>query len=704
MTKKKRKTRQRKLIAHGWVILAALTVFSWTYLAFTRLGFIGIQTDNLINLLFGESRVLFYVSVAVYCLYRAFFKKRVKFKKRYIFAYLFISILVYLWTSYLTVATSSTGLESLKEWINQAALLFTSALDMSAQGGLVGMSLYALSTWLMDRQGTFIFLCLGSLGSLLFFIDIRHIAKWFTHEVEEDDDHYQELPLAQSANFLEVDSLETVSPRKVKSSNDLEVKTKSAATIHTIGNYALPSISLLDEMPTKSKSNANSAAAHIKGKRLIEILGEFGVNASLVATHIGPAVTKFEVRPDSNVKISKIASLQDNIKMELSAKELRIEAPIPGRNAVGVEIPNVETTPVRLIEMMREIPNDKKDKKLLYPLGKDLMGKAVYAELDKMPHLLVAGATGSGKSVCINVMIVNFLLRTSPDEVKLLLIDPKKVEFSSFAKIPHLIAPVISDAAEAARALKIVVNMMENRYEVFSNVGVRNISAYNALIVKNTQEVLEPMPWIVVIIDELADLMVVAGKDVESSIQRITQLARAAGIHLVVATQRPSTDVITGIIKANIPSRIAFEVSNGIDSRTILDHVGAERLLGKGDMLFYPVGEPAPVRVQGAYISDEEVHRIADSAASKQKPNFDEAFLNLTDPETGTGLASQIDDPMYQEVKEYIMETGRASTSNIQRRFGLGYNRAARMIDMLEQEGIVGPAMGSKPRDVYKHN
>jgi S-DNA-T family DNA segregation ATPase FtsK/SpoIIIE len=391
--------------------------------------------------------------------------------------------------------------------------------------------------------------------------------------------------------------------------------------------------------------------------------------------------------------------------MELQAKELRIEAPIPGRNAVGVEIPNVEMIPVRMSEMMKDPTiGDRSAKKLLVPLGKDLMGKVVYTELDKMPHLLIAGATGSGKSVCINAFICTILLRTSPDEVKLLLIDPKKVEFVAYQKIPHLICPVISDATEAAKVLRVIVNMMENRYEVFSKVGVRNITTYNELLVKQPQEHLEFMPWIVVIIDELADLMIVAGKEVESSIQRITQLARAAGIHLIVATQRPSTDVITGIIKANIPSRIAFAVSSGIDSRTILDHVGAERLLGYGDMLFFPVGEPSSIRIQGVYVSDEEVRRLADATSIQRKPNFDDAFLHLNDPEEESGFKNLTEDPLYEEVKQFVLDTRRASTSTIQRHFGLGYNRAARIMDMLEQKGIIGPQQGSKPRDIYGKN
>ena len=317
--------------------------------------------------------------------------------------------------------------------------------------------------------------------------------------------------------------------------------------------------------------------------------------------------------------------------------------------------------------------------------------------------LAIIGATGSGKSVCMNTIITSLLMRTSPDEVKLLLVDPKKVEFTPYREIPHLIGPVISDGAEAARALKVIVMMMENRYEVFAQVGVRNIAGYNEKIAKEPQPNLQPMPFIVVIIDELADLMAVAGKEVEMSIQRITQLARAAGIHLIVATQRPSTDVITGIIKANIPSRIAFSVSSGIDSRTILDHVGAERLLGNGDMLYFPIGEPSPVRLQGVYVTDEEVKRITDFVSAQMKPRYEDAFIRLegVDNNESTAVVSAQDDPLYEEVKDYVIETQKASTSLLQRRFGIGYNRAARLIDVLEERGIIGPVQGSKPRDVY---
>lgn len=702
MTKKRKRT---KKLNRAWLIVGCLTILGWVFIGFTKSGAIGVWTDQIMNYIFGLRRDVLYLVITLLAIDYAFLPSKWALKLRQKIVLSIAIILLYLWTAYFVLDNELIGQAMFNSWFSQSWDIYT--LKVDSMGGLLGVSLYSFSTYLLGRLGTLFFLMSVSLGLILYLLEFRNLKKWFTKETKSkvtDISKFSDIEPQVSAQFLSVDD----SPKKTQVKNEplveinMDVKTRSAATIHTIGNYSLPSLNLLDPVNQKNKSSLNQNAAHAKGQRLLEILSEFGVNATLVATHIGPSVTKFEVRPDSNVKISKINSIQDNLKMELAAKELRLEAPIPGRNAVGIEIPNLETIPVRLIEMMRDISKEQVDKKLLYPIGKDLMGKSIFAEMDKMPHMLVAGATGSGKSVFMNVMIVNYLLRTSPDELKMLLIDPKKVEFAPFVEIPHLIAPVISDAAEAARALKIIVNMMENRYEVFSNVGVRNISAYNEMIIKKPQDNLELMPWILVVIDELADLMIVAGKDVEGSIQRITQLARAAGIHLVVATQRPSTDVITGIIKANIPSRIAFEVSNGIDSRTILDQVGAERLLGKGDMLFYPVGEPAPMRVQGSFISDDEVHRIAKAVSEKRKPQYDESFLNIEQAEDFGGISSKMDDPLYSEVKDYILETGRASTSNIQRRFGLGYNRAARMIDQMEKEGLVGPANGSKPRDVYK--
>ena len=466
---------------------------------------------------------------------------------------------------------------------------------------------------------------------------------------------------------------------------------------------------MLDPLPPRSANAENEAAAKEKGELLINILRNFGIEAELLETHIGPAVTQFEIRPDANVKISRINSLTDNIKMQLAAKDIRIEAPIPGRNAVGVEIPNIKSTPVKMRELIRDLPEKDKTQPLLFFVGKDLLGKTVTCRLDKMPHLLIAGATGSGKSVCMNSIITSLLLRTDPSDVKMLLVDPKKVEFTPYQNIPHLIGPVINDPQKANNALKVIVRIMDERYMIFSKAGVRNIEVYNRKVKEQNGErnpdgspAPKKMPYIVVIIDELADLMSVAGKEVEQSIQRITQLARAAGIHLIVATQRPSVDVITGIIKANIPSRIAFAVSSGMDSRTILDHVGAERLLGYGDMLYMPIGQNSATRVQGVFISDDEVKRITDFVSAEAVPMYDDSFVLLEDVENGgEGASSVNDDPLFEEVKEYVIEAQKASTSLLQRRFGIGYNRAARMIDVLEQNGIIGPAQGSKPREVY---
>ncbi len=468
--------------------------------------------------------------------------------------------------------------------------------------------------------------------------------------------------------------------------------------------YRLPPQSLLDPIPPKNANGVNERAAQEKGQLLLQILKNFDIDAQLIDTHIGPSVTQFEVRPDANVKVSKIMGLTDNIKMQLAATDIRIEAPIPGRNAVGIEVPNEQSTPVKMRELIHTVSQKDRYEPLLFFVGKDLLGETVTCRLDKMPHLLIAGATGSGKSVCMNSIITSLLLRTKPEEVKMLLIDPKKVEFTPYHNIPHLIGPVINDANQASNALKVIVRIMEERYNIFSQCAVRNISVYNEKVKNDpTEAQLKPMPYIVVIIDELADLMVVAGKEVESSIQRITQLARAAGIHLIVATQRPSTDVITGIIKANIPSRIAFSVSSGIDSRTILDHIGAERLLGNGDMLYMPIGQNAAQRVQGVFVTDEEVRRITDYCSAQQAPLYDDSFVLLEGVEgnEGTAVTTVSEDPLFREIKEYVIEAQKASTSLLQRRFGIGYNRAARMIDELEQQGIIGPQQGSKPREVY---
>ena len=473
-------------------------------------------------------------------------------------------------------------------------------------------------------------------------------------------------------------------------------------------NYRLPNYRNLLLSSINSSSTKNKTSAQIKGRKLIEILSKFGIKAELINIHIGPSVTKFEIRPDSGVNLSRFHSISDNIKMELAAKDIRIEAPIPGKNAVGVEVPNAENTMVRMSELISKVPAEKRNSKLLFTLGKDLLGQPVFCELNKMPHLLIAGATGSGKSVCINTIITSFILRVKPDEVKLVLVDPKKVEFTPYHDIPHILWPVITDPKMASFMLKKIVIMMEDRYNLFAQVGAREINVYNQKVEehnKNLQEGESPMeklPFIVVIIDELADLMQVANKDVEGSIQRITQLARASGIHLIVATQRPSTDVITGLIKSNIPSRISFAVSSSIDSRTILDQTGAERLLGNGDMLYSPQGTNSPIRLQGCYVTDDEIKNVTEFCKSQARPDYDDTYFALKNNESSSaGNNASQDDDLYDEAVEFVAKTKKASTSSLQRKFGIGYNRAARLIDTMEENGLIGPSNGSKPREVF---
>lgn len=479
---------------------------------------------------------------------------------------------------------------------------------------------------------------------------------------------------------------------------------KKKSTVN-YSNYRRPNpLRVLDPVPPKNTKGENEAGIRRKSEALVQALDTFDIHAEIKDVHIGPSVTQFEVKPDANVKVSKILSLTDNIKMQLEARDIRIEAPIPGKNAVGIEIPNDKSTPVKMKELISGLSEKDKEAPLLFFLGKDLLGQIISCRIDKMPHLLIAGQTGSGKSVCMNSIICSLLLRTRPDQVKMLLIDPKKVEFTPYHNIPHLIGPVINDASQASNALKVIVRIMDERYNIFAANGVRNITGYHEFLAKKSEQDrkhMDPMPYIVVIIDELADLMLVAGKEVEASIQRITQLARAAGIHLIVATQRPSADVITGVIKANIPSKIAFNVASQIDSRVILDHIGAERLLGNGDMLYLPSGQNAPTRIQGVYVTDEEVQKICD-ALSPWAPTYDDSFIMLEGVNDGSGAVTTVsEDPLFQEVKDFVIDVQKASTSLLQRQFGIGYNRAARMIDELERTGVIGPAQGSKPRDVY---
>lgn len=462
--------------------------------------------------------------------------------------------------------------------------------------------------------------------------------------------------------------------------------------------YQNPPIHLLQEVKATDLTQMKTVI-DTNIDRLQQIFSSFKIGVTISAVNVGPAITQYEVQPEPGIKVSRIVNLADDIALGLAAKDVRIVAPIPGKAAIGIEVPNPMVAMVSLKQVL-EPTLVNMDEKLLVALGKDISGKAITAHLDKMPHLLVAGSTGSGKSVCINGIITSLLMRATPHEVKLLLIDPKKVELSYFNHIPHLLAPVVTDPKKAAVALRKIVQEMEERYEAFATAGVRNIAGFN-----DQQPSDQQMPFIVVIIDELADLMLVASKDVEESIMRITQMARAAGIHLIVATQRPSVDVITGVIKANIPSRIAFAVSSQIDSRTILDMGGAEALVGKGDMLFFPSGESKPLRVQGAYVSETEVLDVVDFIKGQEATIvYDEQLLALeqTDIQTFEAENEATSDELLPEVIQFVVEQQKASTSMIQRRFKVGYNRAARLMEMMEGQAIIGPNEGTKPRQVLK--
>ena len=467
-------------------------------------------------------------------------------------------------------------------------------------------------------------------------------------------------------------------------------------------NYEFPPVELLKQGTTKTLKGGKKALTDT-ATRLQKTLFSFGVSAKVENVSVGPAITRYELKPAEGVRVSKIAKLSDDIALNLAAESIRIEAPIPGKQAVGIEIPNKEKEVVHFRDIIETTAFQDAESKVSVGLGKDISGEPVIADIGKMPHVLIAGSTGAGKSVCINTLITSIIYKAKPSEVKLVMVDPKVVELSVYNGIPHLLIPVVTDSKKAAGALAWAVQEMENRYQLFATKGVRDLKGYNAA----TSEEEGNLPQIVIIIDELADLMMVAAKDVEDSICRLAQKARAAGMHLVIATQRPSVDVITGIIKANIPSRIAFAVSSQIDSRTILDMVGAEKLLGKGDMLFYPIGSSKPTRVQGAFVSDQEVEKIVDFIKSNGgEATYNEDILeeieraNKTDKELETPDEEDDTDPFLEDAIKTVVEVGQASTSFIQRRFKVGYARAGRIIDQMEARGIISGYEGSKPRQV----
>ena len=494
-------------------------------------------------------------------------------------------------------------------------------------------------------------------------------------------------------------------PKKVEKPVE-EFKVTKEQMSSNVEDYIIPPVSILKEGKQAAAKDV-SGELKMNAERLIDTLRSFNVDAAITDISRGPTVTRYELKPAAGIRISKITNLSDDIALNLAAASIRIEAPIPGKAAVGIEVPNTVKNSVSMRELIDTPEFNEEKSKLSAGLGKDIAGKCVYCDVSKMPHLLIAGTTGSGKSVCMNSIIVSILYRAKPDEVKFLMIDPKQVEFSKYIGIPHLLVPVVTDPRKAAGALGWAVSEMLQRYNKFSETGVRDIEGYNKYVAKH--EDMEPMPKICIFIDELADLMMAAPKEVEDSICRLAQMARAAGMHLVIATQRPSVDVITGLIKANISSRIALTVSSQIDSRTILDASGAEKLLGRGDMLYNPIGASKPVRVQGCFISDEEVEELCNFIKSQGETEYDESIQKeieekaVVDKKAGPfeeGGEENVYDQLFEKAAEIVMETGQASTSFLQRKLSVGYARGAKIIDQLEDYGVIGPAEGSKPRKV----
>ena len=595
-----------------------------------------------------------------------------------------------------------------------------------AGGGIVG----SISGWsmnqLFDSKGALIvFYVLIFFGIILLFNlslgdIIDKISEIFSKiknrprkekVVDEDDDEEDDDEIEEKEEVVDNKVIITSSEDLYNYNKNAPIPEKKEEVVeekqdNSNSNYRLPSLDLLE--PLKKGKKANTTEFLNKTKVSLEkVLADFQIVGKVVEIHEGPTVTQFEVEIASGTKVSRITSINKEIALALAAKDVRIQAPIPGKSTVGVEIPNKITSSVPIREVLSNVPDNMKNAKILFSLGKDIMGRNCCADMAKMPHLLVAGSTGSGKSVCINSFIASILLRMRPDECKLVLVDPKKVELSNYNGIPHLLCPVVSDPKKASIALQKIVAEMEHRYDTFSEKNVKNIQGYNEWVEKQNKsagcEIEKKMPFIVVIIDELADLMLVAAKEVEDSIMRITQMARAAGIHLIVATQRPSTDVITGVVKANIPSRISFGVASQFDSRTILDMGGAEKLLGKGDMLYLPMGENSPIRIQGNFISDDETQRLIDYVSKEQLAQYDNSLTEAAPNHMAAGEGfekEEYDDPLYNEIVDFAIETGKISASLVQRRFKVGYNRAARIIDLLEERGIIGPQNGSKPREV----
>ena len=643
---------------------------------------------------------------------------------KFIGSYMFsLTLLVYCHREYIKL---NSGSKIITETFTNVMSSFRSPQVISnTGGGMIGAIFGYTFDWAFSDGIYIVLITIALLGLILVFntslIDlvkkikvpkfkkVKKDIKESNEEEEVKDEEVEDKRIIISS----MEELSHIKDNDINVDKDIPIKDamdeeksafKKDEEVTSNPNYKLPPISLLKSAKNvNNKENENNAKECIS--KLEEVFKVFEISGKIVQVNIGPTVTQYEMELKAGTKVNKLLSIQREIALALAAKDVRIQAPIPGKSTIGIELPNKVNAAVSFKEVFSSMPSVNEKNLLAVGLGKDIMGKVRWVEINDTPHMLVAGSTGSGKSVCINCIIASILMRSRPEEVKLVLVDPKKVEFSMYNGVPHLLCPVVTNPKKASVALQNIVSEMERRYELFEHTKCKKISQYNEFCERNPEY--KKLPYIVVIIDELADLMLVAAKEVEDSIMRITQMARAAGIHLIVATQRPSTDIITGVVKANIPTRISFAVSSSIDSRTILDMVGAEKLLGKGDMLFLPMGENQPTRIQGAFVSEEELQKIVDFTISQQKACYDESITMDNSSSSGEdnyndGYVSEeeYDDPLYNEIVDFAIRSGKISASLIQRKYRLGYNRAARIVDLLEERGIIGPQNGSKPREV----
>ena len=722
----KKKKRKEEVKTNNYIELYGILLIVIAIIGTCKFGIVGKYLTGFAAFLFGEIYIVLFAILFAIGLYIMMKREKPNFlTSKLIGLYIILAaVLVLIHFPY----DSYNGFEIVEKTFGNLCNYIKDPKTNLFGGGMTGAVLFTLLTVLLDKQGTLVISWFLIISGLTLFTgkSIYDVIKWLQNKANNakeklsvkdkvaiskvEDDYENDQNVLTITSLDELDKIkEPVKTEEVKVETPPVVQTEDETYEEKI--YFKPPITLLNK-PAKNNNKENETAIEQNIPIIQTVLGDFGIIGKVVAAHVGPSVTQYELEIKHGTKVSKVTGVNKELALALAAKDVRIQAPIPGKSTIGIELPNKKNSMVSVREILERMPSSLDNSKLAVTLGKDIMGNPQYCEINKTPHLLVAGSTGSGKSVCINSFIVSILMRSKPDEVKLILVDPKKVELSMYNGVPHLLAPVVTDPQKANIALKKMVVEMERRYDEFEKSGTKNIAGYNAYVDKKNEnlpesEHLKKMPYIVIIIDELADLMLVAAKEVQDSIMRITQMARAAGMHLIVATQRPSTDVITGVVKANIPSRIAFAVSSGIDSRTILDSQGAEKLLGKGDMLFLPQGENTPIRIQGTFISDEEIKTVVDYTIKQQKAHYDET-LTMSDEELGATTMTDddgnsydgSDDPYYDKVKEFAILNGKISTSLVQRRFKIGYNRAANIIDKLFERGIIGPQNGSKPREV----